>query len=183
MSSHVSGGVDVLKFWEKQWLSKFALDAGDKQGDPLLLMSVWMELTLPLRLLITFQKFLWEGLRAAKNLFLCSKFFGYSIPQFLYLGIKVAYSLDLLNRVSLFFISWTIFLDNHGRFLLLGGDVDVARRSPPWDSCSTGKPVATSTSPTETRLGSRQTQVPPRTSTTTTSTSYNGASLTPPLHA
>ena len=105
MSAVVSGGVDVLKFWEKQSLSRVALEAGDETGKLSLLMSVGMELTLLLRLLIAFQQSLWEGLRVAKNLFLDAlRALVTTFLIFLYLGIREGHTLDLLNRAFLFLI-------------------------------------------------------------------------------
>ena len=82
-----------------------------------------MELTLPLRLLIAFQKSLREGSRVAKKLFLDAlRALVTTFLTFLYFGIREGHTLDLLNRVFLFLISWMILLDNHGRFLLLGSE-------------------------------------------------------------
>ena len=64
------GGVDVLKFFEKQMLSSIALEAGDEAGVPSLPKCVGMELGPPLRLLTAFQKFLVDGLSVLKNLLL-----------------------------------------------------------------------------------------------------------------
>ena len=44
VSDTVSGGIDVLKFWENRPLRKVALEAEDKAGDQLLLMSVGIKL-------------------------------------------------------------------------------------------------------------------------------------------
>ena len=65
-----------------------------------------MELTLPLRLLIAFQKSLQEGLRVAKKLLLDAlRALVTAFLTFLYLGIREGHTLDLLNRVFLFLIN------------------------------------------------------------------------------
>ena len=123
MSVLVMGGVDELKFLEKQRLSKVALEAGEETEEPSLSISVGMDLAPSVRLLIAFQKSLREGLRALKNSFfdlLSARVTAFL--SFLYCEIREGYTLDLLKRAFLFLISWIILLDNHGRFLLLGSE-------------------------------------------------------------
>ena len=109
MSVLVIGGVDELKFLEKQRLSKVALEAGEETDEPSLSISVGMDLAPSVRLLIAFQKSLREGLRALKNSFfdlLSARVTAFL--SFLYCGIREGYTLDLLKRAFLFLISWII---------------------------------------------------------------------------
>ena len=96
MSVLVMGGVDELKFLEKQRLSKVALEAGEETDEPSLSISVGMDLAPSVRLLIAFQKSLREGLRALKNSFfdlLSARVTAFL--SFLYCGIREGYTLGL----------------------------------------------------------------------------------------
>ena len=55
MSVLVMGGVDELKFLEKQRLSKVALETGEETEEPSLSISVGMDLAPSVRLLIAFR--------------------------------------------------------------------------------------------------------------------------------
>ena len=101
-----TGGVDVLKFFEKQWLSNIALEAGDDTNVPSLPRSVGMEHGPTLRLLTAFQKSLEEGLSVLKNLFLDRlRAFVTTFLSFLYFGRTDGHVLDFLKSAFLFFIN------------------------------------------------------------------------------
>ena len=117
MSVLVMGGVDELKFLEKQ---RVALEAGEETDEPSLSISVGMDLAPSVRLLIAFQKSLREALKNSFFDLLSARVTAFL--SFLYCGIREGYTLDLLKRAFLFLISWIILLDNHGRFLLLGSE-------------------------------------------------------------
>ena len=101
-----AGGVDVLKFFEKQKLSSIALEAVDEADVPSLSKSVGIKLVFSLRLLTAFPKSLVEGLRVLKNLFLDKlSAFVTTFLNFLYFGKKDGHDLDCLKSVFLLFMS------------------------------------------------------------------------------
>ena len=77
MSPVVSGWAYVLKLRQKQRLNKVALETDVEAGEPSLLMSVGTQLTLPLGLLIAFQKSFQESsISASITGFLILLYFG-----------------------------------------------------------------------------------------------------------